>query len=224
MQTDPVSVLYRRGVGLCLHDLEKGESAGPDGMCFEALKEIFAEDGAWVCKVADMYGDALYKGHLPNSSDSVTTLLAKQLQPQFWVDTGPMTLSCTLLKIPAQLLLLCGRPSLVDTHGVQWSEQGQQTGEVIFMRRRISGMTVLKLDIRKALGSAVQSELGNSIFRRVAVMGGRPWEPRLWQLVQCEELLLQTDGGTSWYGNLMGSDKDPPIHHPRRHRTCACCR
>ena len=68
-----------------------------------------------------MYSDALYKGCLPNASDSVTTtLLAEKILPSKWGETRPITLSCTALKILAQLLLARGRTYLVDPHGVQW--------------------------------------------------------------------------------------------------------
>ena len=88
---------------------------------------------------------------------------------------------------------------LVDPLGIQWSEQGKQTGEVIFALRRISRMAldwgrpvyVLKLDIRKAFDGVVQARLGELIFKRVAVQGAKPGEARLWlQLVQCEDLLV----------------------------------
>ena len=55
---------------------------------------------------------------------------------------------------------------------------------------------VLKLDIRKDFDSVIQARLGELLFRRLAVEGGKPWEARLWlQLVQRETLLVQTDGG-----------------------------
>ena len=54
---------------------------------------------------------------------------------------------------------------------------------------------VLKLDIRKAFHSVTQARLGEFIVDRIAVQGGMPWEARLWlQLVQCEELFIQTHG------------------------------
>ena len=118
-------------------------------------------------KMADMYSDALYKGHLPNTSDSVTALLAKKLLPNSWGETRPITLSCTSLKILAQLLLGRGREDLTDPLGMQWLEQGKQTGEVIFALRRISRMAldwgrpvyVLKLDMREAFDGVVQARL-----------------------------------------------------------------
>ena len=136
--------------------------AGPDGLSYEAVKGIYAEGELWALggqiQMADMYSDALYKGYLPSASDSVTTLLAKKPSPCSWGDTRRITLSCTALKILAQLLLSGGRHQLTDPHGVQWSEQGKQTGEVIFALRRLSRMAldwgkpifVLKLDIRNA--------------------------------------------------------------------------
>ena len=92
--------------------------------------------------MADMYSNALCKGCLPNTSDSITTLLAKKTSPQSWGDTRPITLSCTALKVLAQLLLGRARGDLVDPTGMQLSERGKQTGEVIFALRRISRMAL----------------------------------------------------------------------------------
>ena len=121
---------------------KKGKSTRPDGVSFEAVRGIFAEGECWMDKMADMYSDALYKGHLPNTSDSVTTLLAKKLLPSSWGETRPITSSCTSLKILAQLPLARGRMDLIDPLGMQWSEQGKQTGEVIFALRRVSRMAL----------------------------------------------------------------------------------
>ena len=153
---------------------KKGKSTGPDGVPYEAMHGIIAEGDSWINKPADMYSDALYKGYLPNTSDSITTLLAKKISPQNWGDTRPITLSCV-----AQLLLGRARDDPVDPTGMQWSERGKQTGEVIFALRRISRMAlswgkpiyVLKLDIRKAFDSAVQARLGELIFKKVAAQG-----------------------------------------------------
>ena len=183
---------------------KRGKSTGPDRVPYEAMKGIMLDGEHWIHRVAAMYSDALYKGQLPNASDSITTLLAKKAVPQSWEDTRPITLSCTALKILAQLLLLRARCDLIDPTGMQWSEKGKQTGEVIFALRRISRMAldwgkpvyVLKLDIRTAFDSVIQARLGELLFQRLAVEGGKPWEARLWlQLVQCETLLVQTDGG-----------------------------
>ena len=183
---------------------KRGRSTGPDKVPYETMKGIILDGEHWKHRLAAMYSDAMYKGCLPNVSNSVTTLLAKKPMPQSWGDTRPITLSCTALKVLAQLLLLRARADLVDPTGMQWSEKGKQTGEVIFALRRISRMAldwgkpiyVLKLDIRKACDSVVQARLGDLLFERLAVKGGKPWEARLWlQLVQCETLLVQTDGG-----------------------------
>ena len=203
-KTTPICFFTAEEIALTATTRKKGKSTGPDGVSYEAMKGILAEGEQWSNQMADMYSDALYKGCLPNTADSITTLLAKKTLPQTWGDTRPITLSCTALKVLAQLLLEGARGDLVDPTGMQWSERGKQTGEVIFALRRISRMAldwgkpayVLKLDIRKAFDSVVQARLGELIFQRVAVQGGKPWEARLWlQLVQCEELLVQTDGG-----------------------------
>ena len=117
-------------------------------------------------------------------------------------NTRPISLSCTAFKIFAQLLLARGRGHLTDTHGVQWAEQGKQTGEVIYALRRLSRIAldwgkpifVLKLDIRKAFDCVVQARPGEYLVDRIARRRGMPWEALLWlQLVQCEELLIQTE-------------------------------
>ena len=64
------------------------------------------------------------------------------------------------------------------------------------------------------------------LFQRVAVQGGKSWEAGLWlQLVQCEELLVQTDGGNlqipQTNGVRQGSPDSPVGSHrnyPREER------
>ena len=237
----PFNFFTREEITLTSTTWKKGKSTGPDGVPCEAMHGIIAEGGHWINKMADMYSDALYKGCLPNTSESITTLLAKKTSPQSWGDTRPITLSCTALKVLAQLLLGRARRDLVDPTGMQWSERGKQTDEVIFALRRISRMAldwgkpiyVLKLDIRKAFDSVVQARLGELIFKKVAVQGGKPWEARLWlQLVHCEE--LQTDGwnlpiqqtngvrqgsldSPVLFAALMGEAIGPILEH-----TCVC--
>ena len=63
-------------------------------------------------------------------------------RPQSWGETRPITLSCTALKTLAQLLLGRGREDPTDLLGMQWSERGKQTGELIFALRRISRMAL----------------------------------------------------------------------------------
>ena len=161
---------------------KRGRSTGPDKVPYETMKGIILDGEHWKHRLAAMYSDAMYKGCLPNVSDSITTLLAKKPTPQSWGDTRPITLSCTALKVLAQLLLLRARSDLVDPTGMQWSEKGKQTGEVIFALRRVSRMAldwgkpiyVLKLDIRKAFDGVVQARLGDLLFERLAVKGGKP--------------------------------------------------
>ena len=91
---------------------KRGRSTGPDKVPYETMKGIILDGEHWKHRLAAMYSDAMYKGYLPNVSDSVTTLLAKKPMPQSWGDTRPITLSCTALKVLAQLLLLRARADL----------------------------------------------------------------------------------------------------------------
>ena len=127
----PIQFFTAGGLAMISASWKKGKSTGPDEVSYEAMRGILSEGEHWMDKMADMYSDALYKGYLPNASDSVTTLLARKTLPQSWGDTRPITLSCTL-KILAQLLLGRAREDLIDATGMQWSEKGKQTGEVIF--------------------------------------------------------------------------------------------
>ena len=83
---------------------KRGKSTGPDGVPYEAVKGIMLDGEHWMHRVAMMYSDALYKGLLPNASDSITTLLAKKPMPQSWGDTRPITLSSTALKFLSSAL------------------------------------------------------------------------------------------------------------------------
>ena len=56
---------------------KRGRSTGPDKVPYETMKGIILDGEHWKHRLAAMYSDAMYKGHLPNVSDSVTTLLAK---------------------------------------------------------------------------------------------------------------------------------------------------
>ena len=176
---------------------KRGKSTGPDRVPYEAMKGIMSDGEHWIHRVAAMYSDALYKGQLPNASDSITTLLAKTAVPQSWGDTRPISLSCTALKILAQLLYCSG-------HNVIWlilpgCNGRRKENKLVRSFSQLDWgkpVYVLKLDIRKAFDTVVQARLGELLFRRLAVEGGKPWEARLWlQLVQCETLLVQTDGG-----------------------------
>ena len=55
------------------------KSAGPDGVSYEALRALITHDEKWKFRVVEIFSDALYMAHLPNSSDSLTVLLAKTL-------------------------------------------------------------------------------------------------------------------------------------------------
>ena len=169
---------------------KRGKALEPDGVSFEAVRGILAKGEHWMDRMADMYGEALYKGQMPNTSGSVTTLLAKKLGPSSWGETRPL-----------------GKP---------WPEQGKQTGEVIFALRRISRMALdwgRPVYVLEAFDSVVQARLGELIFKRAAVQGGKPWEARLLlQLVQREDLLIiQTDGGSIPIQQTNGVRQGSPV-------------
>ena len=103
---------------------KKGKAPALMGSSKKEIQGIITEGEHLLGKMAAMYSDALYKGYLPNTSDSVTTLLAKKLIPLSWEDTRPITLSCTNLKIMAQLLL--GKP--FQTSLIQQVRNGLRRG------------------------------------------------------------------------------------------------
>ncbi|CAE7237853.1 unnamed protein product, partial [Symbiodinium necroappetens] len=69
-----------------------------------------------------MLSDALYTGTLPAAVEKgLTVLLPKEVQPKGWGETRPITLSSTVLKAIAQLLLRRCAYTLQPLNTLQWA-------------------------------------------------------------------------------------------------------
>ena len=171
-----------------------------------------------------IFSDAPCMAHLPTSSDSLTVLLAKTLQPTTWGHTTPITLSSVMLRVFSQLLLGRCRHLLLDEVGIQWAEKGKQTQELIYILRRLGRMSadwglvlfILILDIAKAFDTVIQSNMGELVMRNVAIEGGLPWEARAWtQLIRSDKLTIATDefqlNVTQTNGIRQGSPDSPVL-------------
>ena len=92
-------------VSLSTMSWASGKSAGPDGISYEAFKALL-QHREWEATILEEFNDALYKGRAPaNTKKSITILLPKTKQPAEWGQTRPITLSSSMLKWQAQLLL-----------------------------------------------------------------------------------------------------------------------
>ena len=84
------------------------------------------------------FNDALYKGRAPIATKkSLTILLPKERQPVDWGQTRPLTLSSSMLKWQAQLLLVgrIGEAVMKDARH-QFARQRRQAPELTLLLRR----------------------------------------------------------------------------------------
>ena len=83
----------------------KNKSCGPDGISHEAITAML-QHPQWESIILSELNDMLYKGAIHSSvGKGLTVLLPKIAEPQQWGDCRPITLSSTMLKLLAQLLL-----------------------------------------------------------------------------------------------------------------------
>ena len=165
---------------------EPRKSTGPDSISHEALQHLLA-DKVWTGRLREMLNDMFYIGRLhPGIAEGVTVLLPKTHAPTSWGETRPITLSSTILKWLAQLLLhRCGE-ALCQTPQ-QYASPRRQSAELVFILRRVTRMSkdwgdqmyVVKLDIQKAFDSVGQPAMADLVRRKVAD-AGKPWEAQLW--------------------------------------------
>ena len=98
------------------------KSTGPDGISHEAARALLAHP-VWGEGLLYVLNDLLYTANIPNSIDrGITVLLPKVPTPLEWGETRPITLSSTLLKWAAQLLM--GRGGHQIRHGATWARNG----------------------------------------------------------------------------------------------------
>ena len=91
----------------------------------EAL-HILKQHPVWECRLREMLSDALYTGTLPAAVEKgLTVLLPKETQPRGWGETRPITLSSTVLKAIAQLLLRRCAYTLAPLNALQWAAPRQ---------------------------------------------------------------------------------------------------
>ena len=142
---------------------KSGKSTGPDAISHELLRFLM-NDERWGCRLAHMMSDFLYKGELPEEVlKGMTILLPKTIEdPASWGDTRPITLSSSILKWFAQLLLKrCGDKIQRDAP-YQWASKGKQAPELLVVLRRVVRLAkdfgtptwIIKLDVKNRRSTA----------------------------------------------------------------------
>ncbi|CAE7690139.1 unnamed protein product [Symbiodinium sp. CCMP2592] len=174
------------------------KSTGPDGISHEAAKALLAHK-AWGGFITYVMNDMLYTAPKPSTDRGITVLLPKVPTPLEWTDTRPITLSSTLLKLAAQLLLARGGAYIRGEATLQWARHGRQGVELVATIRRVVQMAkdwgvptwLVKLDIRKAFDSVWQHSMSELVAARVGGVastrcpipadgGDKPWEALMW--------------------------------------------
>ncbi|CAE7573272.1 pol [Symbiodinium sp. CCMP2592] len=154
------------------------KSTGPDGISHEAAKALLAHDG-WGGTITYVMNDMLYTANVPETIDrGITVLLPKVPTPLEWTDTRPITLSSTLLKLAAQLLLARGGANIRGEATLQWARHGRQGVELVATIRRVVQMAkdwgvptwLVKLDIRKAFDSVWQHSMSELVAARTRTL------------------------------------------------------
>ena len=114
----------------------KGKSTGPDGISYEALR-LLLQHHCWEATLLEEFNDALYKGRSPpNTKKSITVLLPRARQPSDWGQTRPITLSSSMLKWQAQLLLGRVGEAIMRDAKYQFARPGRQAPELMLLLRR----------------------------------------------------------------------------------------
>ncbi|CAE7730219.1 unnamed protein product, partial [Symbiodinium sp. CCMP2456] len=180
---------------------KNNKCTGPDLIAHEAL-HILKQHPVWEHRLRQMLNDALYEGGLPAAAEKgMTVLLPKEAMPKHWGETRPITLSSTILKAVAQLLLRRCTYTLQPLNTLQWAAPRKQGTELILTLRKVARMArdwgghfwIIKLDLQKAFDSVAQTSLAALVEERVGP--NHPWEARLWlALLQARELVLGVGG------------------------------
>ena len=179
-----------------------GKSTGPDGISYEALKQMGMHE-KWASRIREEFNDALYKGRCsPLTKKSITILLPKERQPTEWGQTRPITLSSSLLKWQAQLLLGRVGEAIMGQARYQFARPGRQATELILLLRRAVRVSkewdipfhVAKVDVSEAFDTVSQPELAKTIQAKLSPKG-MAWEARLWvDLVENRSLQVCVQG------------------------------
>ena len=98
-------------VSIAVSRWSKNKSCGPDGISHEAVQAML-QHPQWESIILSELNDMLYKGAIHSTvGKGLTVLLPKISEPTQWGDCRPITLSSTMLKLLAQLLLGRGNPT-----------------------------------------------------------------------------------------------------------------
>ena len=173
----------------------------------------------------------LYKGAIHSTvGRGLTVLLPKISEPTQWGDCRPITLSSTMLKLLAQLLLGRGGTQLQQGGRLQWSRTGRQGVELLAILRRVVRMAkdwgvptwIVKLDIQKAFDSVSHVSMARLIAHKVGGMStdpggstqthaGLPWEARLWtSLLHARSIHIATGDHITYVEQTNGVRQGSP--------------
>ncbi|CAE7292357.1 pol [Symbiodinium microadriaticum] len=197
------------------------KAAGPDGIVHEALFFLMQDD-LWSHHILYILNDTLYRGTLPELLEKgVTILLPKNPTPATWSDTRPITISSSMLKWLAQLLLRRTQHLLAPLCKLQWCAKNRQSVEMLLAIRKIARMArdwggpfiIVKLDVKKAFDTASQRSMGDLIADQIGAQG-HPWEARVWlSLLHAKGMDVQF-GGTNvliTQTNVRQGGPDSPV-------------
>ena len=155
---------------------KRKKATGPDRVSNEAL-EFFMSHSAAASKLIWVLDDSLYKGNSSSRGfQDITVLLPKTTQPTSWKDTRPITLSNTIDRTMAQLLLHRCNHILQQAPPVhQFARAGKQASELLTTIRRMTRMSrdwglnlwILKIDIRKAFDTIKQTSVAAMVASKL---------------------------------------------------------
>ena len=155
---------------------KRKKATGPDQVSDEAL-DFFMTHNEAASKLIWVLDDALYKGNSPSSGlTDITVLLPKTAQPTSWKDTRPITLSNTVDRTMAQLLLhRCSHILQQPPPIHQFARAGKQASELLTTIRMMTRMSrdwgfnlwILKIDIRKAFDTIKQTSVAAMVASKL---------------------------------------------------------
>ena len=166
---------------------KRKKATGPDRVSNEAI-QLFTSHTEATSKLIWVLDDSLYKGNSPSRGfQDITVLLPKTIQPTSWKDTRPITLSNTIDRTMAQLLLHRCNHILQQAPPIhQFARTGKQASELLTTIRRMTRMSrdwgfnlwILKIDIRKAFDTIKQTSVAAMVASKL--QHTHPWEAKAW--------------------------------------------